>query len=269
MHSLLILSALLGVRGYIPVVLPARGDHCKYISRRGADEKDMEGISGLKGYYRRPSRAIEKGGGFFVPGLENEKIRILSASLLIGAFIINRNGVQTAPISQVVTEMTGVMATLLLFVDGIAKAFPAPPSEISTSSSTYLSTLQSTLANRGTTAKLIVDAIIQSVSGVQYVLVIDGEGRALEVGSPSRPPATAQDITNIQKQAEAFSAGAYIEVEAVPIPAVQSVTTPESRTVISRDDRGWTWIIQAENAELSDKNAKAKQWIEDLLRAPL
>jgi hypothetical protein len=47
------------------------------------NEKDMEGISGLKGYYRRPSRAIEKGGGFFVPGLENEKIRIFSATCLI------------------------------------------------------------------------------------------------------------------------------------------------------------------------------------------
>jgi hypothetical protein len=47
------------------------------------NEKDLEGIRGLKGYYRRPSRAIEKGGGFFVPGLEGEKIRIVSAAFLI------------------------------------------------------------------------------------------------------------------------------------------------------------------------------------------
>ena len=27
----------------------------------------------MKGYYVRPSRAIEKGGGFFVPGLEGDR----------------------------------------------------------------------------------------------------------------------------------------------------------------------------------------------------
>ena len=30
----------------------------------------------MKGYYVRPSRAIEKGGGFFVPGLEGDRYRI-------------------------------------------------------------------------------------------------------------------------------------------------------------------------------------------------
>ena len=60
--------------------------HSKTLVRRPlflADEKDLDGIRGLRGYYRRPSRAIEKGGGFFVPGLEDEKIRVLSASLLL------------------------------------------------------------------------------------------------------------------------------------------------------------------------------------------
>ena len=45
-----------------------------------SEDPDLVGSRGMKGYYRRPSRAIEKGGGFYVPGLEGEKIRIVSAS---------------------------------------------------------------------------------------------------------------------------------------------------------------------------------------------
>ena len=48
----------------------------------GDDKVDMKGLPGMKGYYRRPSRAIEKGGGFFVPGLEGERIRLLTAVAL-------------------------------------------------------------------------------------------------------------------------------------------------------------------------------------------
>jgi hypothetical protein len=40
-----------------------------------------------------PSRAIEKGGGFFVPGLEGERIRVLTQRLWIFMLAVNRNGV--------------------------------------------------------------------------------------------------------------------------------------------------------------------------------
>ena len=41
------------------------------------EEKDLQPLKingkSMKGYYVRPSRAIEKGGGFFVPGLEGDR----------------------------------------------------------------------------------------------------------------------------------------------------------------------------------------------------
>lgn len=87
-------------------------------------ESDMEGKRGMKGYYRRPSRAIEKGGGFFVPGLEGEKIRVVSAAVLVLMIASNRAGVQDATVAQVTSEVIGVVMAVILFVQGIAEAFP-------------------------------------------------------------------------------------------------------------------------------------------------
>lgn len=88
------------------------------------DDPDMAGQRGLKGYYRRPSRAIEKGGGFFVPGLEGERIRVLTASAIFVLFAINRIGVQTSSVQQLVSEFTGIAVTALLFAQGVAQGFP-------------------------------------------------------------------------------------------------------------------------------------------------
>ena len=41
----------------------------------------------MKGFYRRPSKAIEQGGGFFIPGLEGERIRIVTALALLVALL--------------------------------------------------------------------------------------------------------------------------------------------------------------------------------------
>ena len=51
--------------------------------------KDVKstGERGMKGFYRRPSKAIEQGGGFFVPGLEGERVRLLTAFALLIALL--------------------------------------------------------------------------------------------------------------------------------------------------------------------------------------
>jgi hypothetical protein len=41
-------------------------------------------------YYRRPSAAMERGGGFFVPGLEGYKLRAVMGTLVLALFAANR-----------------------------------------------------------------------------------------------------------------------------------------------------------------------------------
>ena len=85
----------------------------------------MEGLRGMKGYYRRPSRAIEKGGGFFVPGLEGERIRVISAAALILMIAANRAGVLIAPPALVISELIAIISAVILFIQGLAEAFPS------------------------------------------------------------------------------------------------------------------------------------------------
>ena len=67
--SLLVVGAV--VRGFAPV-----GVARPAVGRLGAS-KDEEAIGKqAKGFYIRPSAAIERGGGFFVPGLEGTKLRV-------------------------------------------------------------------------------------------------------------------------------------------------------------------------------------------------
>ena len=43
----------------------------------------------VKGVYSRPSAAIEKGSGFYIPGLEGSKVRLLFGTLVLLLNYIN------------------------------------------------------------------------------------------------------------------------------------------------------------------------------------
>jgi len=60
-------------------------------------------------YYRRPAKAVEKGGGFYVPGLEGDRLRLSVATLVLGALSLNHIG-SAEPIaeSQQISESIGV-----------------------------------------------------------------------------------------------------------------------------------------------------------------
>ncbi|KAH8060036.1 D-arabinose 1-dehydrogenase [Aureococcus anophagefferens] len=75
--SLIVVGAV--VRGFAPV-----GVARPAVGRLGAS-KDEEAIGKqAKGFYIRPSAAIERGGGFFVPGLEGTKLRVALGGGLVG-----------------------------------------------------------------------------------------------------------------------------------------------------------------------------------------
>ena len=75
--SLFVVGAV--VRGFAPV-----GVARPAVGRLGAS-KDEEAIGKqAKGFYIRPSAAIERGGGFFVPGLEGTKLRVALGGGLVG-----------------------------------------------------------------------------------------------------------------------------------------------------------------------------------------
>ncbi|CAN0056084.1 unnamed protein product, partial [Hapterophycus canaliculatus] len=69
--------------------------------------------------YRRPSAAIERGGGFFVPGLEGFRLRFVLAAVILGLLSLDgfsRPGMTT---SQVVSEVLAGLAGISLLVQAL------------------------------------------------------------------------------------------------------------------------------------------------------
>ena len=60
-----------------------------YVNSKLFAENDTSKSSRAKGVYVRPSGAIERGSGFFVPGLEGPRVRVLFGSLLLVLTALN------------------------------------------------------------------------------------------------------------------------------------------------------------------------------------
>lgn len=67
-------------------------------------------------YYKRPAAALERGGGFYVPGLEGNRLRLAAACVLSLALLLNRIVSEGATSSQLVSETLGAAACALLFI---------------------------------------------------------------------------------------------------------------------------------------------------------
>lgn len=251
-------------------------------------ESDMEGKRGMKGYYRRPSRAIEKGGGFFVPGLEGEKIRVVSAAALILMIASNRAGVQDATAAQITSEIIGAIMALILFLQGIAEAFPSiglssSKAAAETPASTFLSVIQS--ASRSAqvvSVEAAARSIVQTCEDVSYILVASNADKKviLELGPVSGKAATPQSCEilsgfsgrntmvddNGMKSLSMFQPSKSFLARISNSENLLLPSKTESVAVIVDGKNDWTWLI-ASSSELAELT-KSQEWINSLVSAP-
>lgn len=131
--------------------------------------KDVKstGERGMKGFYRRPSKAIEQGGGFFVPGLEGERVRLLTAFALLVALLVNRVGLTEVSFRVQTSETVGALVVFLLFAQGISKLLQ-PEAVIEVSGTSFLALLQASSPSSVSVAR----AIVQTNEDVGYVLAV-------------------------------------------------------------------------------------------------
>jgi hypothetical protein len=135
---------------------------------------------GMKGYYQRPSRAIEKGGGFFIPGFEDDKLPIFTSSLLLLLFVANRIGIQLAYNQQIISELTGIFVSLLLFYQGIRSKVSMVADKSVSNIPEYLSIMQMMSKNESFVTdqqfkliKSISVSISNAIDGITSVLIYD------------------------------------------------------------------------------------------------
>jgi hypothetical protein len=83
------------------------------------------GGRGTKGLYVRPSKALEVGGGFYVPGLEGYRLRVAIVGLIVTLLTLNRvllPGFEPQP-TQVVSETITVLTAGFVLLQALSEAF--------------------------------------------------------------------------------------------------------------------------------------------------
>jgi hypothetical protein len=130
-------------QGYVNVLPSHRTSHgsfpcarkqyrCHTVSLRAADDNDSSKMNGRssststrssksRGVYSRPSGAIERGSGFFVPGLEGPKVRLAVGLVLMVATVVNHSLAAAAtaaadvnPANTFAESLAGVYSILVL-----------------------------------------------------------------------------------------------------------------------------------------------------------
>lgn len=82
--------------------------------RPSSGSVSADGKAQKASFYKRPSKAIEMGGGFFIPGLEGYRLRLFTAVLVFALIVLNRFPGYDPSQSQVISEAIGVGAAVVL-----------------------------------------------------------------------------------------------------------------------------------------------------------
>jgi len=84
-----------------------------------------------KGFYIRPSAAIERGGGFFIPGLEGRRLRVAISGVVVALLAVNRGGTPLDDVTsfQLVSEAVAVVAATFLLFSTLDSASSETPTD--------------------------------------------------------------------------------------------------------------------------------------------
>lgn len=146
---------------------------------------------GMKGYYVRPSRAIEKGGGFFVPGLEDEKLRFFSGSFISILVMFNHISVDAYTPSVIIGEVIAMGMGLFLILQAFLS--PEESADIKPDKETLsILYINDKSKNQVNIYEFISREIIKTCQGIGYLLCLTPDEIVLEIGYPTR-----KSITNI------------------------------------------------------------------------
>jgi hypothetical protein len=243
----------------------------------------------------RPSRAIEKGGGFYIPGLEDNKLRIFAASTIIALSIVNTYSItsSTATTAQlardpalVVSTLIGIVTSALLFCQGFLQEI-APMTWRSASTDTAAQTKQQRFFqvtkdvsdDMSPVLPRIVSSVISAVSGVCHVSAIALPQHTLLYEISSLPEPLSESLTRALSQVSVEGEKMWSNEElsdvtqklSLPLPSPQLQTIVTKTTSLS--DGKVLWIVGVDRSKeklQSDVRARrSMQCLTSLLSLPV
>lgn len=251
------------------------------------DDPDLQSLRGMKGFYVRPSRAIEKGGGFFVPGLEGGRIRVVSAILLVFLNVVNNVGVQSLSTAETVSQSVGIAAMVILLLQGISEVFATEMQQVASTSSRqsndFLAVIQSSNRNEDNKATANVDAVARSViktcGGINYILVLRQAEVVYEIGPVANRPTIlgGRSISQLLDKLDFVSDSLIItsierfKQSEPQLVSVLGASFPPTTAFVgclhSGGTNGLSWVMAAaaDGDTVSSTLTSNKQWIEALI----
>lgn len=167
------------------------------------------GGRGTKGLYVRPSKALEVGGGFYVPGLEGYRLRLVIVGLILTLLSLNRlllPGFKPLPnqvVSETITVLTAMFVLLQAVFDATFKgntgdaattdATPAAGAEAGPSEADDALYVDPALGDEESERlEWLMGAALQTVQAGSSILVLGTASRVASSGPGSSPPSAAQ-----------------------------------------------------------------------------
>lgn len=247
---------------------------CTHLMHATPKETQSEAIARRgerKGFYIRPSAAIEKGGGFFIPGFEGWKLRGLIASVLVFLLFSNRAGGYDPTPYQLVSEAIASTAVVSLIVQtanqylGFGDAASKAPDQVA-------DVTRSTFVRPGAdefTATWAAKALMYTSDASVAILFRDGEvetfAGTFERGHPLVKQASEGPISPLKDYAPFFeqertdfdrkSAKAALLLDCMP----GSCTSFTSRVV----GPGCFWVLGSSDGALL-RSEKQQNWLESI-----
>ena len=224
---------------------PPRAD-AKSGNREGEEEIGKQS----KGFYIRPSAAIEKGGGFFVPGLEGARVRVALGGGLLALVVGSAAADGGAPLSVRVSEAVALAATLAILAPYAApgQGAPAPARRPYRRGAPFVSPDAPDDADFGRAA---IRAAVPEVTFLALVDATTGAPLLVDGGAPS-PEATPPPPPGIARRAASPAvfdalAGDDACASAFVVPAAAGdrvwILGTDDESVLRDDDRAWVASI--------------------------
>jgi len=89
----------------------------RFVSLAAESDNSVSKKRKASGVYSRPSAAIERGSGFFIPGLEGPRVRLAAGLILLALSVVNHNlSAATATVNPANTAAEGLAAVFSLLV---------------------------------------------------------------------------------------------------------------------------------------------------------
>jgi hypothetical protein len=239
----------------------------------------------MKGFYVRPSRAIEKGGGFFVPGLEGGRIIVVSAILLVFLNVVNNVGVPSLSTAETVSQSVGIAATVILLLQGISEVFATEMQQMASTSirrqsNDFLAVIQSSNRTKDSKAVANIDAVARSIiktcGGINYILVLRQAEVVYEIGPVANRPTISSSSRLTDKLDLASDSLIITSIDSfkqseAQLVSVMGASFPSTTAFVGCLHTGGTyglsWVIAAAAGgdTTSSPLTSNRQWIEALI----